>query len=109
MKFTLLISTLVTVVAARNCTPGLYYCTSTLLRIGTIVFIFPPPSSLFQVFQRALMNTNDMLLGNYAQQVGNHNANFLFYCTGGSNGEIQPVKQCGVCTDGGNGKNDFCQ
>ncbi|KAJ7806802.1 hypothetical protein B0H14DRAFT_2324139, partial [Mycena olivaceomarginata] len=58
--------------------------------------------------------------GNYADQIEKaiqkahtdpaHMFDTLFYCIGGSNGDIEVIKDCapGRCVDSGSGKSDIC-
>lgn len=107
-----LLAAFATSAAASNCKPGLDYCGSTLLGIGT-PFLSLSPVHL-SPFEHQLTATP---LGNYAGQVdaatkaakasSNVNAH-LFSCIGGPDGAIQLIQQCGTCIDSGKGNSDVC-
>lgn len=94
---------------AKNCRGGLAYCASTLLSKGRIAPNHCPKSK-----------TDLKLIGNYAPQINQalslahqtkpedqHKA--LFFCEGGSNGNIVFTTSCASgCMDGGAGKDDYC-
>ncbi|KAF2668156.1 hypothetical protein BT63DRAFT_425472 [Microthyrium microscopicum] len=76
----------------RNCTPKLLYCGQVLLRIGNY-----------------FNQINDALRASGQPTDQGHINNGLFYCTGGSNGEIKFQTYCGGgCVDGGGGNSDHC-
>ncbi|KIM41485.1 hypothetical protein M413DRAFT_27825 [Hebeloma cylindrosporum] len=78
---------------ARNCTPGLSYCGSSLLTIGN--------------YQGQI----DQVLSDYAIKEVDNGKSVLFYCIGGNTGVLQFVKDCGVgnCLSGGSAKSDGCK
>lgn len=119
MKLSSILAVTLAVVApaavdAANCKTGLHYCGYVLLRRGIafpILLRYPdsPGSTLTLSY-----------LGNYYNQIiealkkadkstssayVNHS---LFYCTGGSNGNIKYQAKCSSCVDGGDGKSDHC-
>ncbi|KAK4177739.1 hypothetical protein QBC36DRAFT_326344 [Triangularia setosa] len=96
-------------VDAANCKTGLHYCGYVLLRRGNTHHL--------RIVQRS---DADTVPGNYYNQIidalkkadkstssayVNHS---LFYCTGGSNGNIKYQAKCSNCVDGGDGNSDHC-
>ncbi|KIM41489.1 hypothetical protein M413DRAFT_27828 [Hebeloma cylindrosporum] len=77
---------------ARNCTPGLRYCGSTLLDIGN--------------YQGQI----DQALADAGVQEVDNGKSALFFCQGGDNGVIQFIRECtvGQCVDAGTGNDDHC-
>ncbi|KAL0933710.1 uncharacterized protein CTRU02_210509 [Colletotrichum truncatum] len=79
-------------VAADNCTPGLRYCGSTLLKKGKYT----------DQINQALMVAGQATDYNHIQYS-------LFDCLGGSSGAIKYITWCGgSCKDNGSGKSDAC-
>ncbi|KAF3017070.1 hypothetical protein E8E14_006212 [Neopestalotiopsis sp. 37M] len=76
---------------ARNCTPGLNYCGSTLLDIGD--------------YQPQI----DQALADAGEGNDNHARDYLFHCAGGDNGVIEFLQRCEHgCKDAGGGVSDRC-
>lgn len=104
---------LATSVVADNCIGGLSYCSSSLLQKGT--------KTLTNI---CMMSGNkgwlQNAIGNYAAQINQalalaHQTNpqdadkALFFCEGGSNGNIVFTTSCANgCEDGGAGNTDYC-
>ncbi|KAJ7741073.1 hypothetical protein B0H16DRAFT_1728711 [Mycena metata] len=90
------ITSLATLVLARNCTPGLIYCGSTLTAIAT-----------GNAYQDQIDHAP------FAARVVevDKGQSDLFFCQGGASGVISYVASCAVgqCVDGGSGKNDHCK
>ncbi|EFY89042.1 hypothetical protein J3458_015223 [Metarhizium acridum] len=77
---------------ADNCTGGLSYCGSSLLKKG-----------------RYTDQINQALLVAGQPDDYNHVHNSIFYCLGGSSGAIQYTTYCsGSCQDNGQGRSDTC-
>ncbi|KAJ7261163.1 hypothetical protein C8J57DRAFT_969499, partial [Mycena rebaudengoi] len=74
------------IVVAKNCTPGLQYCGRTrLLRIGENYI-----EQMDAAVKKARIDPNHVL-------------DTLYYCVGGTNGDIRVINDCGAdaCIDGG--------
>ncbi|KAF4970303.1 hypothetical protein FSARC_2623 [Fusarium sarcochroum] len=81
------------IVEANNCKEGLTYCGFILLRRGNYYD-----------------QIDKELLKNGQKSETNHILNSLFYCKGGSKGDIEFKKYCGKsCADGGDGHSDTCE
>ncbi|KAJ4413853.1 hypothetical protein N0V85_003396 [Neurospora sp. IMI 360204] len=79
-------------VSADNCKPSLFYCGTGLLHKGNYY------DQIVAALKAKGQPTDDA-----------HIHDSLFYCTGGSNGEITYQAFCGGgCKDGGSGKSDHC-
>src|SRR5438034_6448414 len=84
-------------VMADNCTPGLFYCGSSLLREGEIGQ--PPSHTFISYLPIPTANTTSFSIGNYQAQIDqalydarqnlDNSRNALFYCIGGANGLIR--------------------
>ncbi|KAJ6527067.1 hypothetical protein B0H19DRAFT_1084119 [Mycena capillaripes] len=76
---------------ADNCQRGLSYCGRTLLHKGNYA------DQIEAAVCKAHTNPGHML-------------DTLFYCIGGSNGDIEVIKDCapGRCVDAGSDKSDIC-
>ncbi|KIM92218.1 hypothetical protein PILCRDRAFT_115522 [Piloderma croceum F 1598] len=77
---------------ADNCTPGLNYCGSSLLKKGN--------------YQAQI----DQALADAGVQEVDNGESALFACEGGSNGVIKFLQECtvGECVDAGTGRSDYC-
>ncbi|KAJ6586075.1 hypothetical protein B0H19DRAFT_925702 [Mycena capillaripes] len=86
------IASLASLTLADNCTPGLTYCGSSLIKKGN-----------YQAqIDQALFSAG------VVEVDSGHSA--LFFCEGGSGGVISYRKSCAVgkCVDAGKGKDDHC-
>ncbi|KAL1985853.1 hypothetical protein VTN96DRAFT_7345 [Rasamsonia emersonii] len=76
---------------ARNCTPGLNYCGSTLLDIGH--------------YQSQI----DQAIADAGVPEVDNGRESLFHCIGGDNGVIKYLGDCpNGCHDAGAGNSDYC-
>ncbi|KAK4672826.1 hypothetical protein QC763_106440 [Podospora pseudopauciseta] len=96
MKLSTILAVTLAVVApaavdAANCKTGLHYCGYVLLRKGNYY------NQIIEALKKADKSTSSAYV--------NHS---LFYCTGGSNGNIKYQAKCSSCVDGGDGKSDHC-
>lgn len=100
---------LATFAMARNCTPGLNYCGSTLLAIGKsnwieLGFVFDSHITIGD-YQAQI----DQSLADAGQGNANNGRDDLFQCIGGDNGVIKFLQYCGNgCKDEGSGVSDRC-
>lgn len=104
---------LATGVIADNCSGGLAYCSSTLLQKGKTTLTKTIHN--IQEVRLTLQST-----GNYEAQINEalsiakqtnpqDTDKALFFCEGGSNGNIVFTTSCANgCVDGGSGNDDFC-
>ncbi|RMZ72356.1 maltose permease [Pyrenophora seminiperda CCB06] len=95
MRINYLLATLATTapgVFGRNCDKGLTYCGSTLLDIGDY------SSQIYEALQA---------YGCESPSASNY-VNTLFFCVGGSDGDIIVKEICKLCHDEGGGNNDRC-
>ncbi|KAM7195832.1 hypothetical protein V8F33_006481 [Rhypophila sp. PSN 637] len=93
---TVVLSALATLAAARNCTPGLDYCGKTLRAIAT--------GSNYDAQMKAPLRERGIPVNE-----GSMNDS-LFYCVGGSNGDVRVLLHCPKgCLDGGKKRNNFCR
>ncbi|KAM5343983.1 hypothetical protein ACJ41O_012520 [Fusarium nematophilum] len=76
---------------ARNCRKGLTYCGYVLLRRG----------NYYNQIEQELSANGKSTSSDWIK-------NSLFECTGGSNGDINYLRKCGDCKDGGDKHNDYC-
>ncbi|KAH6995007.1 hypothetical protein EDB80DRAFT_155551 [Ilyonectria destructans] len=86
-----ILAVIVPLAMADNCRTGVIYCGSTLQRRG----------NYYQQIHDALEES-----GQVADEA--HVNDSLFYCSGGSNGDIVYQTYCDGCQDGGDGNNDYC-
>ncbi|XP_014550152.1 hypothetical protein COCVIDRAFT_116334 [Bipolaris victoriae FI3] len=97
MKFTAAIPVLAlfaTGVAADNCREGLYYCGKTLTNMGNY-------ESQIQI---------ELIRTGWGSGYRADSGNFLFWCRGGENGQIQSLGHCtSACNDNGRGRSDNCR
>ncbi|KAJ7855569.1 hypothetical protein B0H13DRAFT_2079557 [Mycena leptocephala] len=95
MKFTTIVLAVslasATYTMADNCKRGLSYCGRGLLQKGNYA------DQIERAIQKAHTDPAHMF-------------DTLFYCIGGSNGDIEVIKDCapGRCVDSGSGKSDVC-
>ncbi|KAJ7182436.1 hypothetical protein C8R43DRAFT_1054372 [Mycena crocata] len=82
-----------TLALANNCTPGLTYCGSSLIKKGN--------------YQAQI----DQALADAGVREVDSGHSSLFHCEGGPNGVISYVASCdvGKCVDAGKGQDDHCQ
>ncbi|KAK0668323.1 hypothetical protein QBC41DRAFT_322121 [Cercophora samala] len=117
MKLSSILAVTLAVVApaavdAANCKTGLHYCGYVLLRRG---IVFP---ILYEL--GIPRSCADSVAGDYYNQIigalkkadkstsSSYVNHSLFYCTGGTNGNIKYQAKCSSCVDGGDGKSDHC-
>lgn len=106
-------ATVASVATADNCNTGLRYCGAGLLSKGTSARLWQTPG-MWQI-------TDWSPIGNYLPQILDelervglptdraHIYNTIFFCAGGSNGDIRYYTFCDRgCRDGGSGHDDFC-
>ncbi|KAK4207082.1 hypothetical protein QBC37DRAFT_456586 [Rhypophila decipiens] len=94
---TLAITVLATLAAARNCTPGLRYCGSTLREIAT------GDNYDIQIREAFVAFTGNR----FASQEDENKA--LFLCLPGPDGDVRVHEVCDIsCRDNGNDNSDSC-
>ncbi|KAJ3531643.1 hypothetical protein NM208_g6992 [Fusarium decemcellulare] len=88
------VATLASFGAARNCTPGLYYCGSALLQVGNY---YDPIEDALAAAKKGICADR------------RHVNDSLFYCLHGTNGDIKYKAFCSKgCSNNGIGKSDSC-
>ncbi|KAJ4855335.1 uncharacterized protein T069G_10893 [Trichoderma breve] len=88
-----ILAAVMSTVTARNCTPSLSYCGAELLDIGNYA------SEILAALRLAGEPTDAL-----------HRKNSLFYCTGGSGGEVLFEAYCGFgCVWGPSGGDSYCR
>ncbi|KAH6876322.1 hypothetical protein B0T10DRAFT_585375 [Thelonectria olida] len=85
------IAAMAPIAMAANCQSQLYYCGYNLLKHGDY---------LDQILE-ALDDNHVAISGNSIKES-------YFFCTGGANGEIEYLRTCEACADGGENNSDTC-